>query len=340
MSTLTIIRAALESDTPVLLWGAPGTGKTSVLEALAKDSEAILYTLIGSTLDPTDVGGVPYPVNGELKVAPPEWAKQIQRDIQAGRKPWLFLDELSCAPPTVQAALLRVVCSRMVGGVSIRSCRILAAANPADTAADGGSLSAATANRWAHVDWAPDVNTWVTGELSGWGTTRSGALAKATALVAAFVQKHPKSLLDVPKTEQSGLAWPSPRSWSAAIRMMALCTLEDREAVMASCVGASTASEFSTWAKAQDLPDPERLLAGKDKMPARGDQVMVALSALVAAALEERPDRVERVTKAWAIIGNQRADTAIMASKALLAGAPGVVTEETVTLGKRILGTR
>ena len=71
------------------------------------------YTLIGSLREPADVGGYPYPVQGEqpyMAVMPPKWAQ----DCQHGQ--WvLFIDELTTCPPAVQAALLGVIAENRVG---------------------------------------------------------------------------------------------------------------------------------------------------------------------------------------------------------------------------------
>src|SRR5262249_29844746 len=54
----------------------------------------------------------------------------------------LFLDELTTAPPAVQAAMLRVVLERAVGDVELPAAvRVVAAANPAGQAADGWELA-------------------------------------------------------------------------------------------------------------------------------------------------------------------------------------------------------
>jgi len=160
--TLPIVRACLDADVPVLLWGPPGVGKTCALRQMATDAGAHLEVLIGSTLDPIDVGGYLVPgKGGKIRSTPPPWTYRIRKALDAKRPAWLLLDELSCAPPSVQAALLRVVAERRAGEIDLAGCRVVAASNPADTAADGGELSAAMANRWAHVTWQVDAAAWV-----------------------------------------------------------------------------------------------------------------------------------------------------------------------------------
>lgn len=54
-----LVVAALSCDQPVMLIGDPGVGKSALAALVAKDLGLPLETLIGSTLDATDVGGLP-----------------------------------------------------------------------------------------------------------------------------------------------------------------------------------------------------------------------------------------------------------------------------------------
>jgi hypothetical protein len=321
-TSLDVIRACLRADVPVLVWGSPGTGKTASILALAREEGAHLETLIGSTLDPIDIGGylVPPARGRDVISVPPPWARRIRESLAHGQPTWLFLDELSCAPPSVQAALLRVVHERRVGEVDIRGCRVLAAANPADSAADGGSLSPATANRFAHVDWVVDVGAWCAGTLRGWGDGHpSPRAANIAASVAAFVQAHPASLSAMPESEEArGRAWPSPRAWSALVRAVAEVSDAAIGAVARAIVGPA-GDEWVTYHVARDLPDPEDVLEGRVPLPTRGDRAAATLVAVVAAVSTMRPDRDARIERAWNVLVSARADVAVTAARALLA---------------------
>jgi len=123
------IRDLLAADVPVMLWGAPGTGKTALVNELAQECGAHLEVLIGSTLDPIDVGGYLVPHDGKVSCVPPPWAQRLK--AESARPCWVFFDELSCAPSSVQAALLRVIAERKVGELSLNF-RVIAASNPAE----------------------------------------------------------------------------------------------------------------------------------------------------------------------------------------------------------------
>lgn len=133
---------------PVLVWGPPGVGKSSFLEGLAAPNFPVL-TLIASIHDPTDFSGLPVFHNGTVHYAVPEWVKQFE----TGGEGILFLDELTTAPPAVQAALLRVVLERKVGFHQLPPrVRIVAAANPPDLMTGGWDLSPPLRNRFVHLN--------------------------------------------------------------------------------------------------------------------------------------------------------------------------------------------
>jgi len=339
-STMKLVKAALERDVPVLLWGPPGTGKTAAITAHARKIGAHLEVLIGSTMDPRDVGGLMVPdVNGRIQVNPPPWALAIKRALEAKRPAWLFLDELSCAPGAVQAPLLRVIQERQVAGLDLTGCRILGAANPADSAVDGGWLGPAMANRMGHLTMNVDATSWANGELSNWGAPRPRDEAPVAGAVCGFIRKNPKALLDFPEDrDKAGLAWPSPRAWSQAIRLMTAVGWPDARELpegLGSLVGGGAAQEFFAWLRAQDLPDPEALLAGKATLPTRGDQLAVALDALAAAALADRDDRAERCARAWDIITGTRPDIAVGPAAALIDGGEAI-PDVGIELGEKI----
>lgn len=334
MSTLSVIRAYVDADIPVLVWGPPGTGKTSAIMQLANDADAHAEVLIGSTLDPIDVGGYLIPDgNGNVQQSPPPWARRIADALAAGKHAWLILDELSCAPPSVQAALLRVVQERRVGSLSIVGCRVIAASNPVETAADGGELSAATANRWAHVDWVVDSNTWITGTLSAWGDGWTNSKqAEMAASVCAWISRAPQALSAVPTEAGAGRAWPSPRSWTAAIRAAGHGTPGTLRQIVAGCVGDAAASEWHTYHVSRDLPDPEEILAGRAKIPTRGDRAQASLSAMVAIVGKDPA----RVNAAWGVLAGCRPDVSLGAARVLLELSDGEIPDVAHDLGVRL----
>src|SRR5262245_51120361 len=175
---VTALGVALAARVPVLLWGAPGTGKTSVIRAMAAAAGWPCETVIASIREPSDFAGLPV-VNRDgsdgarVDFAPPRWAAELAR---AGHGV-AFFDEVSTAPPAVQAALLRVVLERTVGDLTLPDdVSVVAAANPPEQAADGWELSPPLANRFCHLDWRVEGRTVADGFSGGWPTPAPPAL--------------------------------------------------------------------------------------------------------------------------------------------------------------------
>src|SRR6202044_1676977 len=180
----------------VLLWGAPGTGKTSAIRAMAEAMGLPCETVIASIREPSDFAGLPVVTGDVVRFAPPLWATRL---AEAGTGV-LFLDELSTAPPAVQAALLRVVLERVVGDLELpEDVAVVAAANPPEQAADGWDLSAPLANRLCHLTWEIDPKAVAEGLAGGWGPPQvpqlpddwGAELGLALALAAPFLHVRP-----------------------------------------------------------------------------------------------------------------------------------------------------
>jgi len=331
MRTLAI---AVQARVPVLIWGPPGAGKTATITAVAEALELPLEVIIASIREPSDFAGLPVVREDGVRMEPPAWAKRL---AQAG-KGILFLDEISTAPPAVQAALLRVVLDRVVGDLPLPpSVAVVAAANPPEQAAGGWDLSAPLANRFCHLTWEVNPQAWVDGMLRGWPVPAiprlpdgwEAGIPAARALVASFIRYRPSLLLQVPQSEeQAGRAWPSPRTWDMAARLLAAAEAAQAEsdvvaALVNGCVGEGAGLEFLAWRQALDLPDPEEILADPNKfrMPERGDLAFAALAAVVSAALSNLTR--ERWLAAWAVLARAAEkgakDIAAAAAKALAA---------------------
>src|SRR5271167_4392035 len=61
---------AVAARVPVLLWGAPGTGKTSAIRAMAATMGLPCETVIASIREPSDFAGLPIVVGDGVRFAP------------------------------------------------------------------------------------------------------------------------------------------------------------------------------------------------------------------------------------------------------------------------------
>jgi hypothetical protein len=297
LSIYDLIAVLVQANLPVLVWGEPGTGKTAFLRALALALSQHIEVLIASIREPTDFGGLPVVRPEGVVLHTPSWALRL---LQRGGI--LLLDEITTCPPSVQAALLRVVHERVVGDTPLPmdKVRIIAAANPPEQAAGGWSLSPPMANRFAHVKHTPSVEVWVAGMVGNWPVPKvtklpsdwTNRLAEARSLVASYIQHSPTSLQRLPKEESKrGEAWPSCRTWDYASTALAAAWAcgGNPLAPIAACIGEAETIPFMSWAKNLDLPDPEVLLADPKsfQLPERQDKAYAVINSLTAAFLNK-----------------------------------------------------
>jgi hypothetical protein len=287
---------------PVLLWGAPGQGKTACVESAAGQGW-LVETVICSHLEPSDFAGLPVVRNdGTVEFAPPGWASRLA----AHDGPAIaFLDEFSTAAPSVQAAALRPLTHYQVGALQLpQSVSWGAAANPSDVAAGGWELAAPTASRFVHLDWDTmpiDVytesivtNDWPALPVQELPANYDVALVSARADVASYLRARGSQLTSIPKDAASrGRAFPTPRTWDYAARLLAMANtigaaMEVKRLVVFGAVGGAAGHEFLAWTARQDLPDPEQLLAdGASRVftDMRPDRVFATLAGVLAAVV-------------------------------------------------------
>ena len=112
---------------PIFIIGPPGVGKTEIVQNLSRKHGVQVHTFIASTMDPTQVLGLPYPNKAQKGSGGyTEWYPD-KEFIQPneGENNVYFFDELNMAPPATQAAFYRLILEGKVGNINIsKSLRI------------------------------------------------------------------------------------------------------------------------------------------------------------------------------------------------------------------------
>lgn len=228
---------------PVMIWGAPGIGKSGVVAQVAKEKGLAFIDLRISQMMPGDLRGLPAAdlATNSFKYLPPNCLPKPDC------KPTIvFLDELTQAPPAVQAITQQLVLDRRVGDYRLPdNTFVWAAGNRQEDRTSVFSMPTALANRFNHVEVTADFETW----------KLDYAVQNIAPEIVAFLALRPTLLHNMNvKTN----AWPSPRSWGLANRLF-LANLDIDHAV-----GAATAAEFQNYLiQYKQIPDIDKIIAGK-----------------------------------------------------------------------------
>lgn len=180
---------------PVFIWGAPGIGKSALVEEFASEVGMPCISLLGSQLAPEDIIGIPR-INGETsEFLPP---KMIAR-----KEPYvLFLDELNACSQEVQKAFYSLIHERRIGEYHLpEGSIVVGAGNRSTDSAIVKTMSSALLNRMFHIQLKADAGQWIK-----WASKNS-----LHPWVIDYIIQRPDHLFsDPPKTEEP---FSTPRSW-------------------------------------------------------------------------------------------------------------------------------
>ena len=271
------------------LWGAAGIGKSDAVRQLAVDLARSTKKTVHVTdvrlllFSPVDLRGVPI-ADQSRRFA--DWL--CPRIFDMDKSPdvinILFLDELSAAPQSVQAAAYQITLDRRIGEHELPdNCIVIAAGNRTTDQSVAYKMPKALANRLMHFNIVSDFESW-----KAWAL-KSGIDSR----VIGFLSFDNSRLCVTP--ESSELAYPTPRSWafvSTVLKALSTDNVPPNAAhqLLSACVGIDTAVSFETWCEIyQHLPRIEDILKGCCKIyPKTQDALYALVSSLTAAVFAKR----------------------------------------------------
>lgn len=203
---------------PIFIWGAPGIGKSDIVEQVAKKLgiELIIFTL--SLRDPVDFLGLPS-IKGDKTIYnapgifPPSYDTPEGKEEAKSKGGILFFDEMNQGHPTVLKAAMRLMLQRKLDNYTLPPNWTIFAAGNREGEAEVEDLAGPITNRMSHVNYVADVDSWI-----DWARSEEGKKAGEFLLdpnILAFVKFNNKYFhyLD---PEAGAPAWASPRSWTKA----------------------------------------------------------------------------------------------------------------------------
>lgn len=273
----------------VMLWGPPGVGKSQAVRQLANRIAARTGKRVAVTdarlalYNPIDLRGIPT-TNDDKTLA--VWLKPKIFDMEEdnGVVNILFLDELSAAPPSVQAAAYQITLDRVIGEHRLpENCIVIAAGNRTTDKSVAFKMPRALANRLMHIEVEPRFEAW-----RAWAVSHG-----VNAKVLGFLSFR-QNLLVGDADLAGDLAFPTPRSWEMVSDVLNVVSddVEEMQSLIAGLVGVPAAVEFRTWARMHEqLPSIEDIFQGRPvAVPQSTDALYALCSSMVAYAREHKDD--------------------------------------------------
>jgi len=282
---------AIRANRPVFIWGPPGIGKSDLVRSIAHDLSARIIDVRLSLWDPTDIKGMPYfnPTSQKMEWAPPA---ELPDHIMAEKHPCvvLFLDELTSAALSVQAAAYQLILDRKIGTYSLPDNVIIMAAGNND--GDRGvtyRMPTPLANRFLHLEMTVIWDDWYNWAIAH-GIHKD---------VLGFLSFDKKSLHDFSPTSNEK-AFATPRTWTFVSDILNAYDGTDHDVLdtlIAGTVGEGKALAFAGFRQLSgSLPSTDDILNGRVKtLETDNMSAKYALITNLVHALKESSENDERI---------------------------------------------
>lgn len=275
----------------VMLWGAPGVGKSQGVRQIATAIEEHTGKQVDITdvrlllFNPVDLRGIPT-VNADRTLAVWLKPKIFQMDDSDTVVNILFLDEISAAPQSVQAAAYQITLDRTVGEHRLpENCIVIAAGNRVTDRSVAYAMPKALANRLCHFEITTDTDSW-----HDWAV-QAGIHDKDIS----FLDYKPGLLMGF-NTDTADLSFATPRSWEMVSNIMNDISDDVGKVLplIAGCIGDRIAGELLMWSESyHSIPSVEDIFSGEEQASPSRPESLYALSSLIVSYARDHHSEVE-----------------------------------------------
>lgn len=283
----------LKTIPSVMLWGAPGVGKSQAVRQLGekiskKTGKKVAVTDVRLLLfNPIDLRGIPT-ANADKTLA--VWLKPqiFNMDPSPSVVNILFLDEISVAPQSVQAAAYQITLDRVIGEHRLPdNCIVIAAGNRVTDKSVAYKMPKALANRLCHFAVKENFEGW-----RAWAV-KKGINPKVIGFLA-----FKRDYLNMFDASSDDLAFATPRSWEMVSNVLFACgdDIEKAYPIIQGCLGIGVAIEFKTWCKVfLDLPSIDGIFNGTEYKVPKGVDTLYALCSSIVAHAKKNMDKLDKI---------------------------------------------
>lgn len=287
----------MEEPVAIMLWGKPGIGKSAAISQVAKElGNWSVIDLRLLTKNPVDLSGIPVP-NREKKIV--EWlpAGFLPYEERDGKNGILLLDEITAAPPALQAVAYQLTLDRKAGEYTLPDgWRVVCAGNSITDRGVAYNMPSPLANRLIHIEAECDLNDWKT-----W------AIGKINSKIISFLNYRPELLYKFPSDAQEIKAFPTPRTWEFTSRIFTAYNedIDKARDLIDGTIGKGAAIELSAFIKIyKDLPDIEKILNGQAVTIDQKPDILYALAGALTTHITQNPS-TDRIRNYFSFIEDQ-----------------------------------
>lgn len=254
---IALLAKTIAAKLPVLITGAPGIGKSDIVEHAAIAAGADLILSHPAVSDPTDVKGLPWIVDGHATFLP---FGELSRALRTDRPTVWFLDDLGQASPAVQSSYMQLLLARRVNEHVLSEHVVFVGATNrrTDRAGVSGILEPVKSRFDTIVELTPDLDEWC-----NWAIDHN-----FPPELIAFLRFQPDLLCKFAASADLTNS-PVPRTWSHVAHLLALdLPTTIRAAAIAGAVGEGAAVEFLAFLRLySELPNVDSILIDPDGTP-------------------------------------------------------------------------
>ena len=308
---------------PLMVWGPPGAGKSSIIQTVANREGIGFIDFRLSQVEPVDLRGLPVPNKEEKSV---EWFVTAEFPRDPKSRGILLFDEISAADRSLQVAAYELILDRRLGKLYSLpdGWLVVAAGNRTEDRAVATTMSSALANRFMHVEIDPNSADWIE-----WGAANDIHPA-----VLGFIKTRPENLFST-KNQNLERGWPSPRSWHRVSEMCKIFSIKAKEdyylleKIVYGLVGNSAGIDFMTYYKLNeefdDILEYMTNPAKKIKIPLENDRKWAMCTSMVyllwkGTSKEDEAKRIDGFYRICMELGAKNSDFATYAMSTAMLG--------------------
>ena len=256
-----IIASYLKARLVPLVEGSPGIGKSSIAKQIAQQFNLKLVDIRLAQCDPTDLNGFPRIEGNKAGYIPMDTFPIEGDEIPKGYSGWLILfDEITSAPPSIQAASYKIILDRMVGNHKLhKNVALMAAGNKETDNAIVQPMSTALQSRLAHLELIIDHNEWCE-----WAENNG-----LDHRITSYIKFKPGNLYTF-SPDHTDKTYACPRTWEFADRALKVVDIDHENCLpmLAGTISEGVAREFLGFSRIfKDLPKIETIIANPNSTP-------------------------------------------------------------------------